>query len=146
MKKTQLLLAAAIVTLGLAWTSCNSPSDKVANAQNDVKAANADLDAANKELLAEINKYKAATADSIEQNDKSIAEFDARIDKQKVEARDEYRKKITELDKKNNDMKKRMDDFKAGSKEDWEAFKKSFSQDMHSMNQGIRNFFKSDKN
>jgi len=138
MKKSVSILGASVILIGLAWASCKSPAEKVEKAQNNVNEAQADLNQANSDYLADMEKFREATADSIRANDKSIIAFKARIEKEKKEARADYRKKIAALETENTDMKKRMDDFRTDSKEKWEAFKVSFSFDMHQLGDKFR--------
>ena len=75
--------------------------------------ANSDLDEANEEYLAEIEEHRKKTADKIIANEKSIAEYKARIENERNEIKADYNKKIDELEKKNSDIKKKMDDYQA---------------------------------
>ncbi len=126
------LIASAYVT------GCKTPAEKVGSAQTNVIEANKDLDVANKEYLADIEKYRKETADKIAANDKSITEFKARIDREKKTAKDEYSKKIMVLEQKNTDLKKKMDEYKSDGKEQWEAFKAEFSHDMDELGQAFK--------
>jgi F0F1-type ATP synthase membrane subunit b/b' len=115
---------------GAIMTSCNTPAQKVENAQDKVTEANQDLDKANQEYLVDIENYRKETADKIAANNQSIAEFKARIENEKMEAKADYNNKITELEQKNSDMKMKLDDYKTEGKEKWEIFKTEFSHDM----------------
>ena len=138
MKKSILTLAAIAFLSGVILTSCNSSSQKVENAETNVTEANNALDKANQEYEAEIESYRREIADKIEANNKSIAEFNARIALEKKDAQDEYRRKVTTLEKKNTDMKKKMDDYKAEGKEKWEKFKTEFSRDLDELGAAFR--------
>ncbi len=130
MKKTILKVAAITFTVGAFLTGCNTPSEKVVNAEENVTEASKDLDKANKEYVEDIESCKKETAEKIEVNNKSIAEFKTRIEHEKKTAKADYNKKIAELEQKNTDMKNKMDDYKADGKENWEKFKKEFNHDM----------------
>lgn len=130
MKKTFLVFTASAFIATLALTSCNSPAEKVENAKEEVKDAKEDLVDANQEYLAEIDTYRRETADKIAANEKSAAEFRERIKDDKKEAKAEYNEKIAKLEEKNSDMRKRMDDYQADGKENWEKFKTEFNHDM----------------
>ena len=119
-------------------TSCSTPAEKVVNAENKVTDANKDLDKANTEYLADITSYRKETADKIAANDKSIADFNARIANEKKDAKADYKNKIDALEKKNSDMKKRMDDYKADGKDKWEIFKIEFSHDMDGLGKAFK--------
>ena len=119
-------------------TSCSTPAEKVVNAEYKVTDANKDLDKANTEYLADITSYRKETADKIAANDKSIADFNARIANEKKDAKADYKNKIDALEKKNSDMKKRMDDYKADGKDKWEIFKIEFSHDMDGLGKAFK--------
>lgn len=141
MKKSIITLVACTFITGAILTSCNNSPKKAENAQTDAKEANNDLDKANEEYLADIEKYRKETADKIAANDKSIIEFKARIENEKNDAKVDYQKKITELEQKNSDIKKKMDDYKVEGKEKWEIFKVEFSRDMEELGKAFSNFF-----
>jgi hypothetical protein len=130
MKNNIKAIAASAFIVTAIFISCNSPAQKVQNAQENVNQANKDLDTATKEYLADIDNYKKQTADRITANQNSIDEFNERIANDKKEAKEEYEQKINVLEKKNTDMKKEMDDYKADGKEKWEIFKAEFSKSM----------------
>ena len=46
--------------------------------------------------------------------------------------------KVADLDKKNSDMKKKMADYKASNKENWENFKTEFNHDMNELGQAFK--------
>ena len=130
MKKSILILAAFTLMTGAIMTSCNTPTQKAENAQDKVTEANQDLDKANQEYLVDIENFRKETADKIAANNQSIAEFKARIENEKMEAKADYKNIITELEQKNSDMKMKLDDYKTEGKEKWEIFKTEFSHDM----------------
>lgn len=130
MKKSILILASATLVSGLALTSCNSSSENVDKAEQAVTDANNELEKANQEYLADIENYRTETASKIAANNQSIIDFNLRIEKEKKEVKDDYKKQIAELELKNSDMKKKMDDYKAEGKDNWETFKTEFSHDM----------------
>ncbi len=132
-----------VITVLLAATmlaGCNTPAQKVENAQEAVTEAKEDLQDAKEEYLDDIQKYKQETQDRIEANNKTIAAFNDRIESQKKEARADYQKTIAALEQKNTDMKKRMEDYKADGKANWDTFKSEFSQDMEKLGEAFRDF------
>lgn len=139
MKKS--IIAITVVTCLAAGllTSCSTSAEKVENAQHTVDAAKADLDKANQEYLADMEKYRKEAAEKIAANDKSIAEFNARLANEKAEAKADYKEKIAVIEKKNSDLKKKMDDYKAEGKDQWDKFKIEFSKDMEDLGQAFKN-------
>jgi hypothetical protein len=138
MKKSILILSSFMFMTGVIITSCSSPAEKVANAQNDVKEASLDLAAAKEERRAEIEKFRKETAEKIAINEQNIADFKARKENEKQMAKDDYNKKINELEQKNSDMKKKMDDYQAEGAEQWEKFKTEFSHDMDELGKAFK--------
>lgn len=138
MKKSTLVLTALAMVTASFLTSCDTPAQKVENAQTNVKDANKALDKANEDYLAEIQSYRKEEADKIAANDQSIAEFKTRIAGDKKEAKAEYTKKIAELEQKNSDMKKKLDEYKADGKDKWEKFKTEFNHDMDEMGKAFK--------
>ncbi|MEI6900112.1 MAG: peptidase M23 [Bacteroidota bacterium] len=138
MKKSILAWAACGLVLAAYLSGCNSPTQKVENAQENVVKANQDLDQANKEYLADMDAYRKETAVTIATNEESLKEFKARIAHDKAAVRADYDKKIADLEKKNSDMKKKLDDYKADGKENWMKFKEGFNQSMKEMGQAFK--------
>jgi hypothetical protein len=136
MKITYLTIV-AIATV-LSATSCKSDKDKVDEATSQVVEAGDDLKEANDDYLLEVEKYKLETADKIIQNDKSIAEFNARVKTEKKETREQYIKDIAALEAKNADLKMKMEVYKADSKENWDKFKIEFSHDMDELGKAFK--------
>lgn len=145
MKNSILALAACTFIIGSFLTSCTTPAEKVENAQTNVAEAKKDLALANQEYLTEIESYRKETADKITANDKSIADFKARVAKEKKDVKADYEKQIAELEQKNSDMKKRLDEYKADSKEQWVKFKTEFGADMDNLGKAFKGFTVKDK-
>ncbi len=130
MKKSISNLMTSAVLAGVIFISCNTSSQRVENAETNVQEAADDLEKANQEYLTDIEKYKIEAAEKIAANNQRVMEFNARIEKEKKEVRADYRKKISELEKKNSDMKMKIDNYKAEGKEKWIAFKKEFTREV----------------
>lgn len=140
MKKTILTIATVVVATVTITTSCNTSQKKVENAQENVADAAIDLDKANEEYMAEVASYRIATQEKIDANNVSINEFKTRIASEKKEVRADYNEKITALELKNTDAKKRMDDYKEDGKDKWESFKREFNHDMDELSQSLKDF------
>jgi hypothetical protein len=138
MKKSLLLLTVPAFVAATYLTSCSSSAEKVEIAKNDVLEAEKALEEANAEYLADIANYRNETKERIEANNRSVAEFNTRIETAKKDAKADYKKQIAELEQKNTDMKKRMDDYKADGKENWEIFKTEFHNDMIALNEAFK--------
>jgi uncharacterized protein YPO0396 len=138
MKKSIIKMTASFCIIALSVTSCNNSAKTVEKAEEKVLEAKEELQRVNDSYKVEVEEYRKITNDKIMSNNQSIIEFNARIDSQKKEAKADYTKKINELDKKNNDMKKRMEDYRADSKENWQSFKSEFGHDMDELGVAFR--------
>lgn len=138
MRKSILLVTVLLFAMGVLFTNCNSPSQKVENAETNAAEAQEDLDQARQDYLEDVEVYKKQTAEKIAANNKSIADFNARIETEKAEAKAEYKLKIAELEKKNSDMQKKLDDYKVESKDQWETFKSEFNRDMDQLGNALQ--------
>lgn len=138
MKKSILKFIVLVAVSSTMVTGCSNSEQKVEKAEENVSEANKELDAANKEYLADIEAYKQETADQIAFNEKSIADFNVRVENEKKEAKADYKKKIAELEKRNSDLKMKMNDYKAEGKEKWESFKAEFKHDMNELGEAFK--------
>src|ERR1035437_10296881 len=138
MKKSILSLATSVLIAGAFLTSSSTSSEKVENAQNNVKEANKDLDKANEEYLKDVENYKKETADKVISNDQIIAELKTKLKHEKKAAKAEYKRKVDELEQKNSEMKKKMDDYKTEGKEKWEFVKADFNKGMDEIGKSLK--------
>jgi phosphoenolpyruvate-protein kinase (PTS system EI component) len=139
-------LLAITMALGIVMfiSSCTTSSEKVKNAQEDVSDAKEVLQQAQEDYAIDLETYRIETTNKIEANRKSIIALRARIENEKKEAKAEYTKQIADLEQKNSDMKKRIIEYKADSKESWQSFKTEFKKDMDDLELAIQNFLTKD--
>ncbi len=144
MKSSKLLFLFTMLGIFFMFTSCDNAAQKVVKAEENVVDAEKDLQMAEEEYLADVEQYKLLSAEKIAANDRSIAEFNARIEQEKKEVRADYKAKIKSLETKNSDMKKKMYDYRVEGKDNWELFKTEFGKDMDELGESISNFGKKD--
>ena len=140
MKKIILILLPLALLWGPGLSSCSSPADKVEDAEQEVREANEELDEAKEDYQEEIEIYKRENAEKIEANRKSIEEFKARINEQKQEARADYERRIAELESRNTDIQRDLDNYSAASREQWEIFKENYNRSMEKLMRAILEF------
>lgn len=140
MKTPILTLALITLTTCAVLSSCTSSEERLRIEQENVLTANEKLSAAENEYYTEIADYKKANLEKIAANEKSIAEFKARIALDKKDAKDDYDERIAELDAKNTDLKKKMDDYEESGKDNWTEFKKEFNHDMEELGKAFNDF------
>ncbi|MCB9293542.1 MAG: hypothetical protein H6559_10535 [Lewinellaceae bacterium] len=96
MKKSILVLAIFSFLAGALIISCDSPAQRVEAAETNVAEAKDDLAQAKQEYLEDVEKYRLQTAEKIAANNQRIADFNVKIEKEKAEAKAEYKTKVAE--------------------------------------------------
>lgn len=137
MKKTIFILGIVLLMAATILSSCQSSAKKVEDAKDKVSEANQELNQAIKDS---IQQFKKESEEKINAHAKSIAEFKVRLANEKIENRNNYEKKLEELDQKNTDMKKKLDDYNEEGREKWETFKLEFSRNMDELSRSLKNF------
>ncbi len=132
-------MASALLLVGAFSMGCSNSSEKLKDAKEDVVEADAELEKAKAEYLEDMKAYRIEAAQRIIENEKSIAEFKARVAKDKKEAKTEYNEKIADLEAKNTDMKKQLDNYQDDGFEKWKSFKEEFGKDMDSLGNAFKN-------
>jgi chromosome segregation ATPase len=145
MKRTIFSLAATIVLAGTIFSSCQSSATKIENAQDklqnaktETKEAQVELNQVRKDSITEYQQFKKESEEKIKANDKSIAEFKAKLTTMKKESRQHYEKLIADLEQKNSDMKKKLESFKDTGQENWASFRKEFNHDMDELGKALK--------
>jgi DNA anti-recombination protein RmuC len=143
MNKPILMLALTGFLLANVFTSCqqssssniDSKEDKLLKAKEDVVEAKQDL---NQALADSIRMFKMEAQTMIAENNRKIDEFKEKIAKGKKSARDKYETKINDLEQKNKDLQKRLDEFNEENGDKWASFKREFNHDMDEIGNSIR--------
>jgi len=135
MKKTIYALAISMIMAGTIFTGCKSSAKKVEDAQDKVEAANQELTQARKDSILQFTQESEA---KIAAHAKSIADFKARIATEKKENRATYEKKLAAIEQQDSDLKKKLDDYKATGKDNWETFKADFTKSMEAINDALK--------
>jgi hypothetical protein len=121
----------------MTFSNCNNSAKKVEDARQDVIDATKELDKANREYLVDLENYRKEITTQIAANENRIAELKIKAAHEKKTYQAGYKKKIGELEQKNNDMKIRINDYKEEGKENWEKFKQEFSHDMDELGRAL---------
>lgn len=153
MKNTISTLAISVLIGVAIITSCQSSANKVENAQDKVQDAKDQVAEAKSDLIiaqqrsnAEYQRFKKESEARISAHNKSIADFKARIAKEKKEVQGKYEMKLAILEQKNSDLKKKLEGFKEEGKDKWDEFKAEFNHDMDELGNAFKDFFiKNDK-
>ncbi|WP_353483354.1 hypothetical protein [Haliscomenobacter sp.] len=156
MKKSIFNLAIPITLFAaLLFTGCQSPAQKVDNAETNVNDANqnlkdakADEMVANKKAVAaeEWKAFRAETEIKIKDNEARITELRAKKKTTGKTLDAAYTQRIDTLEQKNLDMRTMMDDYESTNiSSDWEEFKREFNHDMEELGMALKNLTVSNK-
>ena len=140
-KYFKMSVLACIITAGM--ISCKpSPTqqaEKVEDAQEKVDEETAKLNQSIIDSTNEYTKYKMESELKLKANEVKIADLKAKTNAQNKVTRDNYDKKLNELELKNAKLKENMENYKQGNQTDWEKFKTDFNREMDDLGKAISN-------
>ena len=147
MKKILFTLAVTIFIVGEIFTRCVSPSQKLKNAEENVidakKAvldAQSDLNQARQDSITEYQQFKIESENRIIANEKSIEELRVKIVSTNDENRVLYETKLADLQKRNYELKIKLDEYKVDETNKWQTFKSEFKHDMDELGKAFSDF------
>jgi hypothetical protein len=146
MKKVFLTMAAMAVMAVTISTSFAQEPDKqsqkarenLKEEQKDVVDAKMDLKVAKADSASDIQKFRKESNLKIKDNEKSIADLKVNSSKVKAQNKVTYDKKVGDLEKENNKLKKDLADYKEGSPSKWTSFKTEFNHDMNELGTALK--------
>ncbi len=137
----KLVLLAAIVSM--IYISCNnSPKAKEENlneAKDEVVDAKADLVESTKDSINDFKKYKESIEKKLVENDKVIADLKSKNNSKDISTKELYVNQLDKLEKKNAELKHKIEDYKEGPEQKWELFKVDFNKDVDDLGKSISN-------
>lgn len=133
-----------IVTLFAAFilSGCDSPSNKMEDAEISVIEAERDLEIATSEVVAEVRKYRAENADRIMEYNRTISEIKQKINNESdSEVRAIHETKLDGYEATHRELKREMDNYNPSGRENWDDFQDSFSNRMDDLGDSLNDFF-----
>jgi F0F1-type ATP synthase membrane subunit b/b' len=128
---------------GTLLKGCQKPAEsKVENAKENVGTAKDELKDAQAEYQAEWQKFKTESQQAIESNEKQIDGFKVKMEKAGSKARAKYDRNIATLERKNRDLKKKLEEYKDEGHEKWNTFKTDFNREMDEIAATMKDLFK----
>lgn len=153
MKKTIFTMAAMLFIGGNIFTGCVSPAKKVENAEEKVldakevvKKAKQDMNIIRQDSVTDYQQFRIVYDNKIVANEKSIAELKVNVANASKENKILYQKKLAELERRNNDLKIELNNYKSESADDWLEFKNEFKNDMDELGKAFADFTVTNKN
>lgn len=152
MKKIVFTLAAIAFFAGILFTSCNSQSQKIENAEDNLQDkkeavidAKIDLTLARQDSVSEFQQIKTDFQNQIRTNEKTIAGLKLGTVGASHENKVLYEKKLVELEERNNELKIKLAEYKEGETDQWKTFKLEFKRDMDELGKAFSDFTVSNK-
>jgi hypothetical protein len=154
MKKSFFTLVVATFLVGSLVISCkpNSANEQAAQENLDsakvaVTVAENDLDEAKRvATTAEWQAFKDSANLKIEENNIKIAELKLKIKKTGNDIDNAYQRNIDTIEKRNKNLKLKVNSYKNDIDSDWNSFKREFNHDMDELGQSLKDFTVNNKN
>jgi predicted nucleic acid-binding Zn-ribbon protein len=142
MKIKMLIPAVAIGFTTAAFISCGPSENKVDNANENIQEAKEDLNQAMNDARAEWEKFVTDSREKIRENQEKIAKQREKLaTADDAKEREKHREKIAELEAKNNELRRKIDEYKYENETAWQEFKREFNHDMDELGRSIDNVF-----
>jgi hypothetical protein len=110
-----------------------------------VNGNNSELKEAESDYAREWEQFRNEQSARIASNEKEIADYRVRIQKDKAEVRAKKEQRLAELERENNELRVKIDTYKDNDHNNWHQFKSEFKQSMDHLGQGFKELFDGDK-
>ncbi|HXB40760.1 MAG TPA: hypothetical protein VNZ49_09475 [Bacteroidia bacterium] len=138
MKKTILKLTLTAVIMAGSLTTFAQQNKKAEKERKDVAEAKKDLKEAKADSAADFQKFKEDAEKKISENKIKIAELKEKKLAGDKDKQNKYDKKVLTLEKKNNELKAKIDGCSNVKTSRWTAFKREFSHDMDELGHAFK--------
>ena len=132
------------VCLTFLLVACQKPEQKVEDARDKVTNANQDLKEATREARTAWQeawlKFKGDNDTEIADNERRMIELRKEVSKLHERYRANYNVRIDELEKRNNDLRDRVNNYKDEGDVKWEEFKKETKREMDDLTLSLKKF------
>lgn len=136
------ILTTVILVAAFALSGCDSPSNKMEDAETSVIEANRDLEIATSEVEAELSIYRAEVSDRIMEFNRTISGIKQKIENESdMDVRVNLEKELNGLEVTHRELKREMDNYKASGRENWDDFKDSYSNRMDDLGDSLKDLF-----
>ncbi len=136
MKKKILTLTALVMVTG--FTAFSQEDKKAKEARKDVAEAKQDLKEARIDSAADFQKFKKDAETIIAENKTKISDLKIKKIDGSKEDKQKYDKKIAALEKRNNELRKKIETCDSTKTSMWTSFKQEFNHDMNELGLAIK--------
>ncbi|MFZ0427379.1 MAG: hypothetical protein WAO20_04625 [Acidobacteriota bacterium] len=137
--KSRIFIFAVIASVaGMFLVGCGRTSEP------SVEASSQQLKDAKADYIAEWNKFKSQSEQQIKANEERIEAFKENLEETDASAdtKTKYHKAVAELEQKNRDLGRALDEYRDEGEGKWEVFKSNFSHDLDAVGNTIQDLFK----
>jgi septal ring factor EnvC (AmiA/AmiB activator) len=118
--------------------ACDSPSKKVEKANQNLIAAEANLDQAQRDSAENFENFRKEVNLLIDDNEKAIIFYKNQIKSENRNITDAEQKMMDDLEQRNINSRIKIRDYKENGKDEWKAFKVEFKHDMDELGEAIK--------
>lgn len=141
MKNTIITITTITIVFAFTALSCDSSPDRMESAQTSVIEAERDVEIAKTEIESEVRIYRLETANDIRKNNLGIIVIKERIENEEGEAKATYERRIADLERTNDNLKRQIDNYRVTNRDHWNDFKQNFSSSMDNLGNSLDDFF-----
>jgi hypothetical protein len=142
MKHSISILTTLTLIAGFILTACDSPSNKMQDAETSVIEADRDLEMAKSEVEAELMVYRSKNDERIMEYNRTIGEIKMKIENESdMDIKVRMEEKLSEHEATHRNLEREMDNYKASGRDNWDNFKDSFSSRMDDLGDSLDDFF-----
>ncbi len=146
MKKTILTLTVTGVMVAASLNTYGQENRQAEKARKDVAESQQDLREAKIDSAVDYQKFKKDAEIKINDNQKRIVELKRRKANDNKEVNDKYNKDVLAIEKKNNELNKRIEGSGNTKSNMWTSFKNEFNHDMNELGLAFKDIGVDNKN
>ncbi|MDA3613520.1 hypothetical protein [Polluticaenibacter yanchengensis] len=125
-------------------SSCNYTGKKVSHSDLEHTGKSANMN--NDEFMADVEKFKAETHETLSLNDKNISIINMELIKDSAGHLLKYKQRIDLCDQKNDELKSRINEYSVNSLENWLWFKSEFTKNIDELDLELKRLLRESSN
>jgi hypothetical protein len=139
MKRNISIFTLNALIAGVIFTGCNTPDHRMEMANKNIITTEKALDEANEAFRKDRTSYRTDMLTKIAAYNVRIIDLKEKMQGQKGNNKTVYEVRITDLQQRNNALKKVIEEYKPEGKYEWEIFKTEFNHDIDELGKAFKN-------
>lgn len=142
------VLSTIVFTTLLIFSGCTGSSQELEtdNKKDAIIKAENDLEVAKEEYRAEVAQFRIEYNQRIAANEREILMVKENIKTSEKDVKAEYKDQLDMFEKRNAELKKKLDDYNDEDMNKWQTFKAEFSRDVNELGEAFGDFTTKDNN